>query len=474
MLSSASVTVQDRPSQSIVLTHVAVIDMRSAGVKPDMTVVISGDRILALGKSSDVSAPQNATVIDASGKFLIPGLWDMHVHTVYDKADDTEKTLLPLFIANGVTGIRNLGSINSLEQIKRWRTTSAEGKLIGPRILIGQQIDGPGGINVPFVYRVKSESEAQTAVQRVHREGFDFVKVYGRLTREAYFAVAGESKRLGIPFVGHVPTAVSNGEASDVGQKSIEHLEGMLFSVSSDELRIRRDWLDYEAKITALNGKAAPPELEVRQFRIITEGIDTFDAHKAARLYARFVQNGTYQCPTLVIHQAWGSLSNPDFFSDVRLRYVPARQRRSVNLYLDAARSWPAEKKAVTERLFEYRMRMVGEMNCAGVKLLAGTDTAYGYPVGGFALHDELALLVRAGLSPFAALQTATVNPAEFLGLGNVLGTIETGKFADLVLLDANPLEDINNTKKISAVVAQGRYLPKAKIQEMLSAMEKR
>jgi hypothetical protein len=367
-----------------------------------------------------------------------------------------------------------MGSINSLEQINRWRKASAEGKLIAPRLVTGQQIDGLGGINVSFVYRVKSEAEARAAVRRIKREGFDFVKVYSRLSREAYFAVADEAKRSGIPFAGHVPTAVNNGEASDSGQKSIEHLEGMLFSVSSDESRIRREWLGYEAKIAALNGKPAPPELEAQQFHLIADGIDTFDAEKAARLYARFVRNETYHCPTLVIHQAWGSLSNPAFFNDARLRYVPTRQRKSVNTYLDAARSWSVERKAITERLFQYRLRMVGEMNRAGVKLLAGTDTAYGYPVGGFALHDELALFVQAGLSPLEALQTATTNPARFLGLGESLGTIEPGKLADLVLLDASPLDDINNTKKIFAVVANGRYLPKEKLQEILGNIEQR
>lgn len=457
-------------NQSLVLTDVTVIDMAGAPPKSDQTVIITSDRIVALGKSSEIVVPQNAFVVEATGKFLIPGLWDMHIHTVYDKADDTEKTLLPLFIANGITGIRNMGSINSLEQINKWRKASAKGKLTAPYLVTGQQIDGFGGIDVPFVYRVKSESEARATVRRIKREGFDFVKVYSRLSREAYFAVADEAKGLGIPLAGHVPTAVNNGEASDSGHKSIEHLEGMLFSVSSNESRIRREWLEYEAKIAALNGKPAPPELEAQQFRLITDSIDTYDAEKATRLYARFVQNGTYHCPTLVIHQAWGSLSNPAFFNDARLRYVPTRQSKSVNTYLDAARSWSAERKAITEQLFQYRLRMVGEMNRAGVKLLAGTDTAYGYPVGGFALHDELTLFVQAGLSPLEALQTATTNPAKFLGLGKSLGTIEAGKLADLVLLDANPLDDINNTKKIFAVVINGRYMSKGALQKMLAS----
>jgi amidohydrolase family protein len=459
-------------NRQLVLIHVTVIDMTGAPPKSDQTVIIAGNRIAALGKDGEMSVPPGSQVIDATGKFLIPGLWDMHTHTVYARADDTERTLLPLLVANGITGIRNMGSINSLEQINNWRNSAADWKLAAPRIIIGQQVDGFGGDNVSFVYRVKGASDARTAVRRIKREGFDFVKVYGRLSRDEYFAVADEAKRLNISIAGHVPTAVNNGEASDIGQKSIEHLEGMLFSVSLDESRIRREWLEYEAKTIALNGKPATSELELQQFNLITQAINTYSAEKAVSLYKTFVLNETYHCPTLVIHRAWGSLSNPGFFNDASLRYVPKRQRQSVNTYLDASRSWSMERKAVAERLYKYRLRMVGEMNRAGVKLLAGTDTAYGYPVAGFGLHDELALFVQAGLSTMEALQTATINPAKFFGRETELGTIEKGKLADLILLDANPLEDISNTKKINAVVLNGRVLDRNALDKVLIEIE--
>jgi hypothetical protein len=411
-------------------------------------------------------------IVDASGKYLIPGLWDMHLHTVYGSAKDTESTLFPLLVANGITGIRNPGSTFSITQINRWRQLIADGKLTGPRIFIGQMVDGPGGDNVSFVYRVKTESQARAAVQRIKREGFDFVKVYGRLSRTAFFAAADEARRSGIPFAGHVPTSVNDGEASDAGQKSIEHLEGMLVSTSSEEERIRKEWLEYEAKLLALNGRPVPTELEDENFKFVTESLDSFDEEKARRLYALFVRNETYHCPTLVIHQAWGSLRNPAFFEDPRLRYVPLKHRKSVNFYLDPARSWSTERKAVTERLFQYRMRMVRSMQRAGVELLAGTDTAYGYPVPGFALHDELGLFVQAGLTPMDALRTATYNPAKYFGLLNSLGTVEPGKIADLVLLNANPLDDIGNTKKIEAVIVNGRYFSRDHLDKLLVDIE--
>ncbi len=264
-------------------------------------------------------------------------------------------------------------------------------------------------MNVSFVYRVKTEAEARAAVQRIKREGFDFIKVYGRLSRAAFFAATDEASRIGIPFAGHVPTSVNDGEASETGQKSIKHLEGMLVATSSDEVRIRKGWLEYEARVSALNGRPVPSELEDENFKFMSDSLNTFDEEKAGQLYALFVRNGTYHCPTLVIHQAWGSLNQPAFFEDPRLRYVPVKQRKSVNFYLDAARSWTAERKAITERLLEYRMRMVRDMQRAGIELLAGTDTAYGYPVAGFALHDELGLFVRAGLAPMDALKTANL-----------------------------------------------------------------
>jgi imidazolonepropionase-like amidohydrolase len=459
-------------AQQLVLTHVTVIDMTGAAPRENMTVIIEGQKIISIASSKETSPSTDALVVDASGKYLIPGLWDMHLHTVYDSAKDTETTLFPLLIANGITGTRNPGSSFSIAQINRWRQLMADGALTGPRIFIGQQVDGPGGPKASFVYRVKTESEARATVQRIKREGFDFVKVYSRLSRDAFFAAADEARRIGIPFAGHVPTSVNNGEASDAGQKSIEHLEGMLVSTASDEDRIRKGWLDYEAKLLDLKARPVPTELEDENFKLVTAALDTFNEEKARRLYAVFVRNGTYQCPTLVIHQAWGSLRNPAFFEDARLRYVPLKHRTSVNFYLDPARSWSAERKAVTERLFQFRLRMVREMQGAGVELLAGTDTAYGYPVPGFALHDELGLFVQAGLTPMEALRTATYNPAKYFGLLNSLGTVEPGKIADLVLLKANPLDNIGNTKKIEAVVVNGRYFPRDHLDKLLVDVE--
>jgi imidazolonepropionase-like amidohydrolase len=473
ILFSVATAAQSIPAtQSLVLTHVTIIDMTGSAPKPDMTVVITGNRIAALGKSGEIPAPPNARVVDASGKFLIPGLWDMHAHTTYARASDVEKTFLPLLVANGVTGIRNMGSTISLEQINRWRRSAAEGNLLAPRIVIGQQIDGVGAPNVSSVYRVKSESEARAAVQRIKREGFDFVKVYSRLSREMYFAVAEEARQQGIPFAGHVPASITLFEASNAGQKSIEHMYDLLTETSTDEARLRKAWVEREARILALKGKPMPPELEEQEFTLLAEALDTYSEEKAARLFAVLARNVTYECPTIVIHRTWGSLAAPTLLNDPRLRYVPVKQRGSVNFYLDAARTWSAERKSFVNRLYQTRLKLILAMRRAGVEIIAGTDTAYGYPVAGFALHDELELYVQAGLTPMEALRTATYNPAKYFGQLDSLGTIEPGKFADLVLLDANPLESIANTQRINAVVLNGRFLPREVLQSIFVAVE--
>ena len=462
-----------RPTNySLILTHVTIIDMTGSLPRPDMTVVITGNRIAGLGRSGEIQLPQSARVVDTSGKYLIPGLWDMHAHTVYDRATDVERTLLPLFVANGITGIRDMGSTISIEQINRWRRSAADGNLMAPRIIVGQQVDGIGGPKVSYVYRVTNESEARTAVHRIKREGFDFAKVYGRLSREMYFAVAEEAKRESIPFAGHVPPSVSLCEASNAGQKSIEHLYDILTDASTDEARLRRTWVEREARVLALNGRAMPPELEEQEFSLLAEAMNTYSEEKAARLFALLARNGTYECPTLVIHHTWGSLAAPTLLNDTRRRYVPVRQRRSVNLYLDAARTWSADRKSFVNRLYQTRLRLVGAMSRAGVDIIAGTDTADGYPVAGFSLHDELGLYVQAGLTPMEALRTATYNPAKYFGMLDSLGTIEQGKIADLLLLDANPLDDIANTMRIDAVVLNGRLLPREVLQRMLAAIE--
>lgn len=444
---------------SLAFTHVTVIDMTGAPPKSDMTVVISGNRIMTISQAGKARIPKEAQIIDATGKFLIPGLWDMHFHI-----HETERTF-PLFIANGVIGVRNTGG--DFQKLFEWRAAVASGKLLGPRIVTcGPVIDGPNPANPDHAIPVVSAEEGRQAVDFLKRNGADFIKVYDGIPRDAYFAIAEEAKKQGLPFVGHVPNAVTMTEASKAGQKSIEHL-GTFFEGSSTVETELRNWP--AAVIKNGDFSAIPARIAARG----TRTLDTYSEQKAAALLSLLARNKTWQVPTLLAKQVNTFVDDISKVQDRRYKYIPASIRDGwspdKNFFY---RYRTAEYIAYQKRLFLKEMETVGAMHRAGVPLMAGTD-GWSYTVPGFGLHQELALLVRAGLTPMEALQAATINPAKFLGESGTLGTIEQGKIASLILLEANPLEDIRNTERIDSVVVNGRFFPKGVLQMMLANVEK-
>jgi hypothetical protein len=443
--------------QSLVLIHVTVIDTTGAPAQPDMTVVIIGDRIEGIANSETVRPPENAEIVDATGKFLIPGLWDMHVHW-YDK------DYLPLFIANGVTGVRQMfGAPEHYE----WRKEIEAGKLVGPHMLIASPIvDGPKPV-WPGSIAVSNASEGRRAVIEIKQSGADFVKVYSLLPRDAYFAIADESKKEGIPFEGHVPDSISVEEASNAGQKTIEHLTGVLNACSSREAELRG--LVQKAEDQPPSARFAGPKYRERQ----ELALGTYSPERAEILFGELKKNQTWQCPTLTVLRSFAYSDAPSFTNDPRLKYIPRDIASSwdpkADIYLKVK---TADDWALSKKVFRKELEIVGAMQHAGVQILAGTDTLNPFCFPGFSLHDELGLLVQSGLTPMQALQAATLHPARFLGREKDLGTIASGKIADLVLLDANPLDDIANTRKLSAVVFGGKLLSRASLDEMLAKIE--
>lgn len=460
LLSEQGADLQHVPAlQPLVFTHVTLIDCTGAPPKPDMTVVITGDRITAVGKSKDVPVPNGAHVIDAKGKFLIPGLWDMHVHSV----PQMEERLSPLYVANGVTGVRIMWGVS--EHLE-WRKQERAGTWPGPRLsLAGTLVDGSDPIWPGSTVAATAE-EGRQIVRATRSEGYDFVKVYSKLSREVYFAIADEAKQQGIPFAGHVPLSISAAEASDAGHGSIEHLTGILLACSTHEEELRKEELD------------ATSETDLRMItRRIMRGnprlIDTYSDEKAQALFERFVRNETWQVPTLTVLRAYASLHDPRFTGDPRLKYVPSmRVRNWEGRAVEIRQNLGPEDFAAAQRKFRTSIEIVGAMHRAGVPILAGTDVGNPYCFPGFSLHDELELLVQAGLSPMESLQTATINPAKFLGRLSDLGTVEKGKLADLVLLDADPLQDIRHTRRIAAVVLGGQLFDRPALELMLSDAE--
>jgi imidazolonepropionase-like amidohydrolase len=444
---------------ALLLQNVTVIDGTGAPAQPNMSVVIHGDRIVTVGKSGAVRVPKGTTIVDASGKFLIPGLWDMHVHF-----QETARSF-PLFIANGVLGVRNMGGI--ADEAMRWRDEVAAGRIVGPRIVAcGPIVDGPPPTSAEHALSVATPAEGRHAVIDLKRRGADFIKVYDGIPHDAYDAIADEAKKRRFPFAGHIPTAVTVREASDAGQKSVEHLGGILegCSTAEDEVRHKVDPPIKDGEFSEF-----PRRIAARGERLLS----TYSPAKAQELFAHLARNGTWQVPTLVVQHTWTFIDDLNTASDPRLKYIPPSETEwwsPTKNFLFRYRT--PEFKSYRKRIFPKQLELVGAMHRAGVPFMAGTDVSYPYSFPGFSLHDELALFVQAGFTPMEALQSATVNPAKFLGVSDTLGTIARGKIADLVLLEANPLEDIKNTRRIDAVVLKGRYLSNAELRRMLQGVE--
>ena len=446
--------------KSFAFTHVAVIDATGTPARQDMTVVITRNRITHVGPSSSLRVPEGARVVDATGKFLIPGLWDMHVHWFrYDK------TYLRLFPVNGVTGIRIMWGAPIHFA---WRKEIQAGILLGPQMVIsGTILDGPRPV-WPGSTAIKNEAEARKAVVATKQEGFDFVKVYSLLPRAAYFAIADEAKKQNIPFAGHVPDSVSVAEASDAGQKSIEHLTGILTACSTREEQLRKAAEAYSNPVQ----RASVPAPVRRGLRRLM--LETFSTEKATALFNRLKQNHTWQCPTLTVLRSGAFINDSDFRKDPRLKYMPKELRASWDPSRDFRfRTTTPEDFNLSRVVYKKQLELVGLMRRAGVEFIAGTDVSNPFCFPGFSLHDELALLVEAGLTPIEALQTATLNPARFFGKEKDLGTVQEGKIADLVLLDADPLADIRNTTKINSVVVNGQLLERKLLDQVLSEVER-
>ena len=450
---------------ALALRHVTVVDPARPGPLRDVTVLVERGRISAVGPVAAVRVPHGAQVLDLAGKYVIPGLWDMHAHSF-----GTERTSPALNVAHGVTSVREMAYA---APVAAWRDAVEAGRLVGPRWTIASTIvDGdpsllvdesdPGGAIV-----VRDEAGARAAVRRARREGADFVKVYSRLPTAAYLAVADEARRRRMPYAGHVPDTVSIVEASDAGQRSIEHLHAVGLSTSSRDAEVRAA----AAGITVAAGDYRSWFRQVHPVEWLAA--TSHSPSRAGEAFARLRDNGTHVCPTLVMHQL---LDKPEDAAtdDDRLRYVPAETREVWEYILHEVylpgRS-PAEV-AQQRELFEGRLRLVGALHEAGVPLLAGSEAGLAYAYPGATVHDELALLVAAGLTPLEALATATREPAHFLGRDGELGAVGRGLLADLVVLDGDPSADITNTARIHGVVARGDWISPERRGQLLADAE--
>jgi len=454
LLKPVSIGQFNLPAGTTVITHATVINPGTSSVHKNQTVVITGDRITSVSDADKFQLPKNARVIDATGQYLIPGLWDMHVHSAFgDWFPGGRDIILPLFLANGVTGVRDMGG--DIPVLLEWRKEIASGQIIGPRMVIsGPMLDAylPNGkLRFPSSIAVSTPATAVAAVDSLKAQGVDFIKVQSVISHDAYLAAAAEAHKQGLPIVGHVPDKVRIQEVVEAGQKSIEHLMGIFEGCSTEEDK----FIKGEGNLKLL--------------------LTTQDQQRCGSLIKLLAQNQTWQVPTLAWQRGGTFLDQRDLKHDPLDKYIPAYwrdvtwRRFTDEMMPDLLR----DPLALRQEYFAHNLQMVGAMHRVGVPFMAGTDTAPGvYIVPGFSLHDELANFVEAGFTPMEALQTATSNPAKFLGMEANLGSVEPGKLADFVLLTADPLEDIRNTRKISVVVENGHIFDRAALDQILMRVE--
>ena len=445
------------PTSQLAITHVTVIDATGRAPQANQTVLIDGGRITAVGSAATIKVPKTARVVDATGKFLIPGFWDMHVHLAGINADPSwsKQVLLPLLLANGITGVRDMGG--DLDALLAWQRDIESGVLLGPHIVASGPFLAASGKKTPEQYPVHNVEEARAAVDDLKKRGANFIKIITMPSRDAFFAVADESKKQNIPFVGHLPFEIGVIEASDAGMHSIEHLlySAFALSFSSKEAELRPRLV-----LAEKNGDAAAWE------QIAHEADATYSPEKATALIQTLKKNATWVTPTLA---SLDITSHPGNWNtdDPLLAFVPpamAKQwRESFN---DAEMK---QRAAWLGRQASNDWKLTGELHRAGVSILVGSDSLDPFVFPGDSFHHELAELVRAGFSPMDALQAATHGAALFLGREKEFGTIETGRVADLVVLSANPVENIANTRKVWAVIRNGGYYDRASLDTLLA-----
>jgi hypothetical protein len=417
------------PPAAIAIANVTVIDVVTGAHQPGVTVVTNAGRIAAIGRT--VTIPQGAVPLDGAGKFLVPGLWDMHAHH-----EAIGSGSLDLFVANGVVGTRDMGS--ALDFIIPLRARINGGELLGPDIVAAGPILDNAPPEWPFRRRVTAADDARVAVRDLKQRGVDFIKVHDRTPRDAFFAIAEEAPKLGLSVSGHVPSEVSVEEAAKAGLKSLEHLANF---------RVFSECSGGPPSPSGGSGEARP-------------------RYDAARCKARFdalAAHGVWQTPTLAFFQAMPdlfsgkSLPHAEYASDALIEMTEGNRKTS---------NIPEDGLAYLRSMTPHSLAAVRDLVAGGSAMLAGCDGL----VPGFCIHDEMQLMAEAGLTPLQALQAATIGPARFLGREKDQGTVEVGKRADLVLLDADPLEDIRNVSRINAVIVRGRPLSRPDLDRILAA----
>lgn len=438
----------------LAIVGASIVDVAGGRVEAARTVLTTGGRIVAVAASADGFAPSRT--IDASGAFLMPGLWDTHVHFGGGDALIAENAqLLPLYVAHGITTVRDMAGDLS-PSVLAWRAAVASGTLQGPTIYTsGPKLEGIDSI-WPGDLEVGSEADVRAALDSLQGMKVDFVKITeNTLTAPLYRYSLREASRRGFKTSAHVPVAVTLDEASEAGLDSIEHMSYLLRGGSPREAEL-------SAAVGA--GRMSGPDA-------VTAMIDSFDQATALATFRRLAARATAVTPTLNGSRILAYLDADTHANDASLRYLGAGLKATYQGRVDRAATDDAAAVARRHDRFEKAARLLPLLQQAGVTILAGTDAgflnSFNYP--GIGLHDELEILVKYGLTPQQALAASVVNGPAFLGASGQVGAVTAGHTADLLLLDRNPLDDVRATRAIRAVVLKGRYLDRSALDALLA-----
>jgi imidazolonepropionase-like amidohydrolase len=463
VVAASAARAQAPERRPLIITNVSVVDVESGQVRAGQSIRIEGSRIRDVGTRQRVRVPDGVVTIDGTGKFVIPGLWDMHVHATGFGID---RLFLPMLVAHGVTGVRDM--FGRVAWTDSARALGARGELAVPRIVgAGHILDGAPGI-WPGSVTVKGAEETRRAVDSLAKAGAAFIKVYSRLSADEFRAAAEQAKANGLHFAGHVPQRVTVDEALALGMRTIEHLQQFTTACSSKEGEMRQQLVDAAASPKAWDSAAV---IARQQLPVL---VSTFDRVRCAALAQRVARSETWMVPTFTVLRSIAYLDDSTLRRDPRLKYIPQFFSASWDPSKDfrfravTAEGWQQRRQAHERQLEIGRL-----LRAAGAKFLAGTDLSNPYIFPGLSLHDELANFVEIGMSPLEALRTATLNPARFYQATDSLGSVAPGKVADLVILDGNPLDDIRHVGRIHAVVYDGRLVDPARRSALLSEAER-
>ncbi len=441
----------------LLIRHVSVIDVAEGRATPGQAIAVRGGEIAAVGPDDEIAARFTAArTLDGGGAYAMPGLWDMHVHFGGgEELADENAALLPVYLAYGVTTVRDAAADLS-DHVLRWRGETAAGRLLGPRIFTsGPKLEGPNPIWRGTI-EVESPAQVDAALDRLQGMGVDFVKITDNTLRPEIFRYAlGAASRRGLRTSAHTPYAFTIQDAAEAGLSAIEHLDYLIKAGSPDEERIAGEYLAGRLTYAETSNRLS----------------ETFDPAYAAQSYRRLAATGIAVTPTLNMSRIIAWLNEEDHSRDEGLALIGPGLRATYDWRIERAAGWTAEEIAARRRNYRLSLTVLPMLRDAGIPILAGTDAGYlnsfNYP--GIGLHDELARYVEAGLSPADALRSATLTGPAFMNVADRYGALAPGRVADILLLDANPIDDIANTRRIRAVVTQGRALDRAALDDLLT-----